>query len=162
MASSRSNRKDTHENLDLSAADDVTLRRRPAARQRPRPDAENFDEEVSTPAQPCWPGAFQQKATVPSRWTSMRPFLAAAFSQCRRRSKKEPRQTSCRGSRIHTSIKRSGQEVAVSANADQPVGRARFVHSRAAEGVGGEAGRTNDKAGSGRRTVELGVQDFHA
>src|SRR5580704_1319657 len=98
MAYSRSNREDTHESLDLSAAADVTLRRRATARQRPR------------------------------------TFLVAAFSQCNRRSKKEPRQTSCRGSRIHTSIKRSGQEVAVSAQSDRPVGRTCFVHSRAARG----------------------------
>src|ERR1700722_16378235 len=126
MASSRSNRQDTHENLDLSAAADVTLRRRPTARQRPR------------------------------------TFLVAAFSQCNRRSKKEPRQTSCRGSRIHTSIKRSGQEVAVSTNADRPIGGGRCVDNPAAEGGAGEAGRSNNRAGSGRRTVQLRVQDFHA
>ena len=58
---------------------------------------------------------------------------SAAFSQCRRRSKKEPRQTSCQGSRFHTSIKRSGQEVAVSANGDRPVARSVFLTDRTAE-----------------------------
>src|SRR5580704_1371840 len=130
MADSRSNRKDTHENLDLPAAADVTLRRRPAARPRPR------------------------------------TFLFAAFSQCNRRSKKEPRQTSCRGSRIHTSIKRSGQEVAVSANGERPSRGIGFVPNPAAEGVGGEAGRraarTSDDARSSLCAVQVLVYGFHA
>jgi hypothetical protein len=39
----------------------VTLRRRPAARQRPRPDAENFDEEVSTQHSPAGPELSSKK-----------------------------------------------------------------------------------------------------
>jgi hypothetical protein len=55
----------------------VTLRRRPAARQRPQPDTENFDEEVSTPAQLA--RSFPAKSNRPISLDLDEAFLGRRF-----------------------------------------------------------------------------------
>src|SRR5258708_40053519 len=74
-------------------------------------------------------------------------------------NKKSPARGPAGDRRIYTVIKRSGQEVAMSANGDRPSRRVGLVHCRAAEAEAGYCWTSNE-ARSGLRALQVGVQHF--
>src|SRR5580704_5852573 len=74
-------------------------------------------------------------------------------------TKKNPRRRTAGGDQSHTSIKRSGQEVAVSANADHPVAGVVRQGGGAAEG---RRSTQESSRGVERSAVQVLVEHFHA